>query len=264
MNSKSKQKLMPKIIKFYETIRNWLKKCSPSELYILAGVLLVCVFAYSVNFRIHARDTGGMIGENTGKLVGRAVGSFDGLTEGRREGYKAGKEEGLSAKDTTAELAGKIQEAVKLEVLIASGTYSDVIIEGDNHIDYAALLSQKYNAVFTVDLTTADIELKDDGLHILLDQPVVEFITEGDIEKKNEFQRHGFIVKPGSADDGYNAANNSINEISEKAQERLQNDESMMATARSSAKTQLVQLVNAVSLTKPEVYVEFRGGVDNG
>lgn len=240
-----------------------IKKIPLLTWFIIPCVLLACVLTYSINFRINAQATGGMLGEGSGKLVGRAIGSIDGLTQGQIAGYEAGKKESLIAKDTTAELSGKIQEVEKLEVLVASGTFSDVLSIGEDPINYAVLLSMKYNAVFTVNLGTADIELREDGLHILLDQPEVEFIPIGEIEKKNEYQRSGFIFKPGSVKAGYVAADNSLNELKVKAQEKLQNDASMMKSARLSANTQLTQLVNAVSLKKPPVFVEYRGGAGN-
>ena len=146
----------------------------------------------------------------------------------------------------------------KLEVLIASGTFSDVLTVGEiKDPDYAALISMKYNAVFTVNLETADIELKANGLHILLDQPELEFNPIGEISKRNEYQRYGWT---GSAEEGYEAAINSTNEIKIKATEKLAEDESLMNAAKKSAVTQLTQLVNAVSLSKPKVFVEFHSG----
>ena len=242
-------------------MKSGIKKIPVVGWFIIPCVLLICVFIYSLNFRLNAQSTGGALGETSGKLVGRAVGSLKGLTEGQAKGYAAGKEEGLSAKDTTADLASKIQEVEKLEVLVASGTYSDVLSIGkEDSPDYAALLSQKYNAVFTVDLANAEIELKEDGLHIELGQPEVEFVPVGDIEKINEFQKKGFIVETGSAEDGWKAALNSMDQITSKAQEQLQTNESLMKAARMAAKNQVTQLVNAVSLSKPEVFVEFQGG----
>lgn len=258
---------MARDIEIEDEIKKGLKKevkKIPSIVWLIIPCI-VCLFAfgYSLNFRLRAQATGGMIGEGNGKLVGRAIGSLDGLTRGQIEGYEAGKEEGLSAKDTSVDLSGKIKEAGKLEVLLASGTYVDILSIGEPRVNYAAILSQQYNAVFTIDLKNAEIELKEDGLHILLDQPALEFIPVGELEKKNEFQRKGFVFKPGSAEEGYIAADNSLNEILKKAQERLQTDEALLDAARSSARTQLTQLVNAVSLSKPDVFVEFRGGAGN-
>ena len=229
-----------------------LKKIPVTTIPVILCVVMLCALVFLINYRINAESTGTMVGEGTGALVGRAVGSLEGLTVGQIEGHQAGKEAGLSAKDTTAELSGKIQEVEKLQVLVASGTYSDILTVGD---DYAALLSQQYNAVFAVDLGTAEIELREDGLHILLDQPSVEFIPVGDIVKENEYQKNGFT---GSTEDGYDALNNSANQMKQKATEKLAGDTSMMAAARASAETQLIELVNAVSLSKPEVIIEWR------
>lgn len=229
-----------------------IKKIPITSIPMILCVILICALVFLVNYRINAESTGNMVGEGTGTLVGRAIGSLEGLTVGQIDGYNAGKEEGKSAKDTTADLSGKIQEVEKLQVLVASGTYSDILTVGE---DYAALLSQEYNAVFTVDLSTAEIELREDGLHILLNQPSVEFIPVGDIVKENEYQKNGFT---GSTEDGYDALNNSANQMKIKATEKLAGDASMMAAARASAETQLIGLVNAVSLSKPKVFVEWR------
>lgn len=235
---------------------NGVKKIPGQVWLILPCILIVLLFGYSVRFRLKAEETGGMIGQGTGRLAGRAVGSMEGLTRGQLEGYEAGKSEGLSAKDTTAELSGKIQEVEKLQVLVASGTFSDILTIGKNK-EYDVLLSMKYNAVFTVDLGNADIKLENDGLHITLDQPVVDFIPLGEIEKKAEYQKGAFT---GSAEAGYDAFNNSANQMREKARSEFQGNESMMRAACASAKTQLTQLVNAVSLSKPQVIIEFREG----
>lgn len=233
-------------------MKKLIKKVPLSAYLFVPCVLLICLLAFLLNYSIHAKSTGGEIGKVTGTLVGRAVGSLEGLTKGQIDGYKKGKAAGLSAKDTTVELSVKIQEVQRLQVLVASGKFSDILSVGD---DYAALLSMKYNAVFTVNLGTAEIDLQNDGLHILLDQPKVEFFPVGKIVKENVYQKGNYT---GSAEDGYDAFINSSNEIKVKAMEQLSGDASMISAARTSAETQLVQLVNAVSLSKPEVFVQFR------
>lgn len=241
-----------------KTLRNWVKKIPLSAFLAVPCVLLFCALIALISFRIKAQATGSMAGARAGQLAGRAIGSLQGVTIGQLEGYKAGKEEGLSAKDTTAELSGKIQEVEKLQVLVASGTFSDVLTINEKRGDYAVLLSTKYNAVYTVDLSSAEIDLKENVLHILLSQPEVEFSPIGDIEKKGEYQRDALLHKVGSAEGGYVATLNSINQIQSKAKEQFINDESMQKAARASAETQLKQLVNAASLSKLEVLVEFR------
>lgn len=227
------------------------KKITLLTFLILPCVFLICVLLYAISFRVHAQSKGGLLGEGTGTLVGKAVGSLEGLTEGRSAGYQAGKEEGLSAKDTEVELAGRIREVEKLQVLLASGNYSDVCSIND---DYAALISMKYNAVFTVDLGTAEIYMKNDTLHILLELPTVELNQVSDIKKENEYQKGKHM---GAAEEGYDAFNNSAKQMRNEATKKLQEDESLQKAAKISAETQLKQLVNAVSLSKPEVIVEF-------
>ena len=229
-----------------------IKKVPLSAYLLIPYVLLICLLAFLINSRINAKSTGGAVGEVSGTLVGKAIGSLEGLTKGQYEGYQAGKIEGLSAKDTTVELSGKIQEVQRLQVLVASGKFSDILSVGD---DYAALLSMKYNAVFTVNLATARIELQDDGLHILLDQPKVEFFPIGDIEKENSYQKGKYW---GKTEVAYDLVIGSLNLMKVKATEKFAEDISMMDAARISAETQLVHLVNAVSLSKPEVFIEFR------
>ena len=235
-------------------IKKIYKKIPPVALPLIFCVALLCLMLFLISFRINAASAGSLIGEGTGTLVGRALGSFEGLTTGQIEGHNAGKEKGLSAEDTTAELSGKIKEVKKLQVLVASGTYTDILTVGEKK-DYAAILSQQYDAVFTVDLATADIDLKNDGLHITLDQPKVEFEPIGDYAILNEYQKNGFV---GDADSGHLAVINSANQIKVKAADMLATDVSMTAAAKTSAENQLVSLVKAVSLSKPEVIIEWR------
>ena len=235
---------------------NW-KKLSLNT--ILAGVciLLAVLTVWMIFVRVNAQKNGDAVGQAAGTIVGRAVGSFEGLTKGQVEGYKAGKEAGLTTEDTEAELSGVVREVGKLQVLAASGTYSDILNVGK---DYAALLSQKYNAVFTVNMNTAEVKLDTDGLHVLLDLPEVEFIPDGDISKVAEYQKSNFT---GSTEDGYNAVNTAANQIKKAAEETLEGDESMMEAAKNSATKQLEQLIKAVSLSQPTVIVEFRGETED-
>ena len=231
---------------------NW-KKLSLNT--ILAGVcILLAVLTVRMIFvRINAQKSGEAVGQAAGTIVGRAVGSFEGLTKGQVEGYKAGKEAGLTAEDTEAELSGIIRESGKLQVLAASGTYNHILSIGN---DYAEVLSQKYNAVFTVDLNTAEVKLDADGLHVLLDLPEIEFIPDGAATKAAEYQKNIFT---GSRDAGEIAYHEAVSQIKEEAEEEFKGNESLMETAKSSAKSQLEKLIKASSLSKSTVIVEFRG-----
>lgn len=237
-------------------IKKIFKKIPPTAFPLLGCVLLMCVLIFIINYRINAESIGDKIGNTTGTIVGKFIGSLNGITEGHADGYEAGKEDAISAEDTTAELTTKIKEVSRLQVLVASGTYNDIIKIGDkDDPDYAAIISQKYNAVFMVDLATAKIELKEDGLYIQLDQPSAEFIPIGEITMLDEYQKRSYT---GSSKDGHTAAMNSINKIKEEGMRKFDDYGSMIIASRTSAEKQLVGLVNAVSLTKPEVIIEWR------
>lgn len=235
-------------------LKKLVKKIPLTAIPLILCALALCVMIFLIRFRVNAASTGGLIGGGTGTLVGRAVGSLEGLSVGQAEGFHAGKEQGLKAEDTTAELAGKIKEAGRLQVLVASGTYTDVLTVGTKG-DYAAILSQRYNAVFTVEPETAEIVATEDGLRITLDPPEVEFRPVGKYEILNEYQKYGFT---GDANSGHQAAINSANQIKEKATAMLAEDEDMQEAARAGAEEQLIGLVRAVSLSKPKVTIEWR------
>ena len=145
-------------------MKKLLKKIPKSGTYIIPCVFIACVLIYVIILRVNAESMGTTFGQSTGSQVGKFVGSFEALTD-YREAYAEGKEQGLSAEDTTAEVANKINEVERLEVLVASVKLNDIHTVGD---DYAALYLLKGDAVFAVDLSKAEITEESDGLHILL------------------------------------------------------------------------------------------------
>ncbi len=220
---------------------------------------LVIVFVLLVISRFRAASVGESIGTEYGSISGKAVGSLEGITVGQTAGYEAGKEKGLLAEDTEASLSESIRATGKLQVLVASGTFSDILSIGGNveeakDFDYAALLSMKYNAVFSVDLMDITVSMKEDGLHVWLKQPQVEFIPVGEVSVVNEYKKNPHL---GSTEDGYDAFNNSTKQMKEKATRKLAEDPALMSAAREAAVSQLTHLVNAVSVSKPKVHVYF-------
>lgn len=212
---------------------------------------LLCVLVFAINFRVNARSTGQALASAPGTAAGWIAGSFEGLTEGRA----AGKEAGLSAEDTTVSIDFHSDE--KLQVLVTSGMLSDILRigeEGDE--DYAALLSMRYTAVFTVDLASLEKSVTEDGLRVLLDAPSVEFKPVGDIEIGAVYQKGRFT---GAAEDGYLAFLNSNNKIKKEAAASLLANSSMMAAAKSSAEAQISRLMSSASRDGYKVTVEFRG-----
>ena len=235
-------------------LRKVIKKISVTTIPLIGCITLFCVLVFLIDYRLNAASAGAIIGEKTGICVGRAIGSIEGLTKGQKDGTEAGKDKGLSGEDTIVEISGKIKEVARLQVLVASGTYADMVIIGEEK-DYAAIISQDYNAVFTVDLANADIYLEDSVLYITLDQPVAQFNTVGDMSIDNEYQKHGF---KGYADDGNIAAINVINKLKEEGMKALKGYEAMMTSARASAEAQLKGLVKAVSISSHSVHIEWR------
>lgn len=139
-------------------VKKLLKHIPKKALYIMLCLFLAFVLGCTVNIWGKAKSIGNFLGESLGADVGKAMGSFEALTD-YKEAYADGKEEGLSAKDTIAEVVNKIQELNKLEVLAASVKLNDIHSVGEKEDpDYVALYLLKGNAVFSVDLSKAEIQ----------------------------------------------------------------------------------------------------------
>lgn len=230
---------------------------------IILSIIIIALWItldYSNNFRAHALENGSAAGENIGRLVGKVSGSYSGMLQWR-ECYQDGRRAAENAEDTVVRFTNEMKNVGNLEVLCASGTYTDMVqITNGGRTDYAALLSQKYNAIFTVDLINSQCINMEDGLHIILEQPVVEFIPVGEPKKMSEFVR---ALNNGSAKKGYEDANAALYKMADEATKELQGNESLMQSARISAEDQIKQLCNAVSLEDKNIFVEFKGGMGN-
>lgn len=233
-------------------MKKLLKKIPKSGTYIIPCVFIACVLIYVIILRVNAESIGTTFGQSTGSQVGKFVGSFEALTD-YREAYAEGKEQGLSAEDTTAEVANKIKEVERLEVLVASVKLNDIHTVGD---DYAALYLLKGDAVFAVDLSKAEITEESDGLHILLPQLEMDLIVDqSKIEKVAEYQK---LLFNGSSEDGFDAYLNSMAKIVEESKETLVNYDSLKKTAEETAIKQVEQLANSVAVEKRDVIVTFK------
>lgn len=233
-------------------MKKLLKKIPKSGTYIIPCVFIACVLIYVIVLRVNAESMGTTFGQSTGSQVGKFVGSFEALTD-YREAYAEGKEQGLSAEDTTAEVANKIKEVERLEVLVASVKLNDIHTVGD---DYAALYLLKGDAVFAVDLSKAEITEESDGLHILLPQLEMDLIVDqSKIEKVAEYQK---LLFNGSSEDGFDAYLNSMEKIVEESKETLVNYDSLKKTAEETAIKQVEQLANSVAVEKRDVIVTFK------
>lgn len=233
-------------------MKKLLKKIPKSGTYIVPCVFIACVLLYVIILRVNAESMGTTFGQSTGSQVGRFVGSFEALAD-YREAYAEGKEQGLSAEDTTVEVANKIKEVERLEVLVASVKLNDIHTVGD---DYAALYLLKGDAVFSVDLSKAEITEDADGLHIVLPQLEMDLIVDQSrIEKVAEYQK---LLFNGSSEDGFDAYLNSMAKIVEESKETLVNYDSLKETAEETAKKQVTQLANSVAVEKRTIEVSFK------
>ena len=224
-------------------------------LYIIFIVSL-CSLAYVGYLWLNAKNTGTTLGDAVGSGVGKTIGSLEAIYD-YKEAYEEGKLEGLNAEDTKVEVAEKIKEIEKLEVLVASAKFKDVHKVGDT---YAALYLLKGDAVFTIDLSKSVIKDNESENTLYIDIPEPELdliINHSSIEKVADYQKKWFN---GSSEDGYDAYINSLTKISENAEECLANYDSLMEEAKESARTQVEEIVNSVSVERRNVAISFMKG----
>ena len=233
-----------------------MNKMIPAFTILLIGCLLAAyVLALAIYYNINAASFGNSIGQGTGSLVGRALGSLEGMTKGRVEGEAAGKAAGLSAQDTEADIADEIKKIRNLEVLVASVKINDLHSIGDD-VEYAALYLLKGDVVFSVDLSQAEIKMRDNYLQIEIPIPHGElYIDQSQVKKVAEYQKHFFS---GSAKDGFDAYLNSMEKVYEASAKTLDNYNLLIESAKASAEKQLTQLALAVAVNKPQVSVVFK------
>lgn len=225
---------------------------------IIVSVVTVLLFSCMV-FAIYiwgrASVIGSGIGEINGKIVGTAIGSVRGITIGIREGAEAGANAGLSADDTTADIKGTMDSIGKLEVLEAGVTLKNINKIGDS---YKGLYLISGDAVFTVDLNTAEISYSQDGkdVYILIPAPELElYLDQNSTEKLAETQNFSLTV---SAKDGLVAYLNSMTQIVENVKDSMANYDSLMSTAKESAKNQIEQFTATICDDSQSVHVEFK------
>lgn len=220
---------------------------------VAAAALILAGFFYS-----NASEMGETIGSDAGKAVGKAVGSFEGITRGREAGIQAGKAEGLSARDTEAELADMAGDVGRLEVLAATISIQNLNQVGDT---YAALYLLRGEAVFTVDLSQAEIRRDGGGLTILLPAPEVDtYIDAAEIDKIADYQRRLFN---GSSEAGFEDYINSLKKIQHVARDSIADYDRLEEQAREAALRQVKLLANQVRSVEirgagEEIRVEFK------
>ena len=239
-----------------------LKSAPINGILLVLLVLVACIFSYFATLRMNAKNIGGGLGTGAGSIVGKAIGSLEGMTKGRKEGTEAGRSAGLSAEDTSAEIATELQQTAELEVLVASVKLKDFHTIGDD-INYAALYLVNGNVVFTVDLSQADIEPIENGLHVTLPSPKgTLYLDESSVKKVAEYQKKFFN---GSAEDGFDAYLNTMKHMQEASEETLNNYDTLISAAKESAKKQVLLLAQGVQTGSKEIHIDFKneGGDDH-
>ena len=221
----------------------------------LVVALIACVLLYVISLSFKANTIGDSLGNSLGHRTGQVAGSFQALTD-YEEAYSEGKEEGLSAEDTSAEIVNKMMEIENLEVLVASVKLHDFHTIKD---DYAALYFMKADAIFTVDLSKAEIFESKGIIYINLPEPEMRLEKTSDVEKLADYQKWGWT---GAAKDGVEAYINTYNKLNEVSKDTLSNYPELIKAAEESAKKQVKELVTSVSMIKKEISVEFMEEVD--
>ncbi len=215
----------------------------------VAGLLLVCWLGG------RAKALGKGIGETAGKTVGIAVGSFRGVTEGTEKGRKEGMQAGLSAEDTAVDIRSSILSIGKLEVLSAGISLRNVTELGEVY-EYIEIV--KGTAMFSVDLSIADVQVSRDGsaVRVILPEPDMEtYITYNDTEKLAE--ESGFSPFH-NAENGSAAYLQSISRTITEAKENISNYDMLLQMAKDSARQQVGLLVANLRSAECSVDIVFQ------
>lgn len=220
---------------------------------VLMAILLIFTFYWWIN----ARSIGNEIGSDTGSIVGKAVGSFLGMTDGKKKGEQAGRDAGLKAEDTAAVISNQLHQLENLEVLVASVKLSNFHSVGQEKSSkyYAALYLVNGNAVFTVDMSQADISARSGDLYIKLPKPKGSlYLDDSSVEKVAEYQTKLFN---GSAEDGFDAYLNTMTKMQEASEETLDNYEALILAAKKAATNQVTLLATAASNDYDQIHITF-------
>lgn len=227
--------------------------------YGLLGLLFViatlALLGFSLFVHHRAADVGAGIGDANGTIVGTAIGSYNGITHGAEEGAKAGTQNGLSAEDTTADVKGTLEEIGKLQVLKAGVTLKNINSIGEA---YKGLYVISGNAVFSVNLSEAEISFSLDGKHvyITIPEPILElYLDQNSTEKLAETQHFSLTV---SAQDGLIAYLNSMTQTVDNVKKSLSNYDALMNTAKESARKQVILFAGTVCGDNQTVHVQFK------
>ena len=203
---------------------------------------------------ITAKSDGQKTGTNIGNMVGSCIGSVDAISDADKF-FESGVKEGLSAKDTKIkEIEQTIKAKKEISVLSASVTLDD-ILSIEKKAKYLLLI---YGTIeFVVDLNNMEIRYdnKSDSLNVSIPEPKLVF-TINNTETYDKTEK--FNIRKSS--EGAEAYENSIKKIKTNVRNELENYDSLMLVAKSTAKAKIKELVSSLSFADT-VSVEFKGGV---
>ena len=215
----------------------------------------------------NAKGLGKSIGTETGTLAGAAVGSLRGIAEGSAA-YQAGTETGLTAKDTETELRGSLSRVGKLDVLVADVSVRNLLQAGEDVSNYSELIILSGQAVFSVDLTAAEIIPNGSTLQVILPKPEMDFrLDMGKTQTLAVYEKQGVSF---SKAQGYEAYINSLNQLSDRSNETLRdhivNYDMLIEQAQNYAAAQVRRFAEAVSINERQISISFLegGGMSDG
>lgn len=222
----------------------------PGFVLVIAIILLLTTAMLAVPFLLIS-TAGADVGASVGSPVGKIVGTIEGVQAGAADG----REEGLSADDTEVYLDA-LQQAGNLIVLDSALKVENVNSIGDAN---AALYVFDANAQYSVDLTKAKVRFRNGGSEVVITVPtprVSLYIDETSRQTLAQTNHLSLIV---TAKDGMEGYANSMDELREKAYEKVSGNDTLKQIAMDSAVKQIRELVSAVSESSRTITVEFSG-----
>lgn len=195
--------------------------------------------------------------KNTSERVAVIAGTVSGVLDSVSDlpaAYSNGKNEGLSAEDTEAYLSNEFQSTGKLEVLVAGIKITNLHEYADK---YKGLYMSKGYAVFTIDLSLANIKVNSNEINITLNAPTVEcYIDEMSTKKIAEWQQHAWT---GTTQDGYVAYLNSWNVSKEVLEKSIEGYSSLVENSKQAGINQITQLIKAACGSKKTINIKYSG-----
>lgn len=223
---------------------------------MLLAILLAVVMVLSLIIHSRASTIGSNAGQVSGKLVGTAIGSAQGITEGVARGSADGAQAGLSAEDMEVDIKGTIELAGDLEVLTANVSLKDMLSLGDG--TYSALYIFYGDAIFTTDLTQAEVSFSNDGSVVIVRIPEPVMSVNLDETRSNKLKEDMKFSLRTNSEDGYASYLNTRKKISENLSESVANYDSLMQAAKESASKQVEQLISTICSADCEIEVQFK------